>query len=171
MGCDIHAYIEYSYFNDSNNDSYWSCFAAGFGSRDYRMFGHLAGVRGSAAPVVSLRGLPTGNSSYEVQSCMFMNVTDDDKLVENGAGWCSARDAKTWGITKTDNDGNPVQARNPDIHSIGWLDRAELAQVLAAYMFDGGDYPYNVEWDAALAAMAAFEERGIVTRLVFGFDN
>jgi hypothetical protein len=58
-----------------------------------------------------------------------------------------------------------------DLHSHSWLTHDELAQCLAEYTLKAEWGPYSVVWDAILAAMRAFQERGQPTRLVFAFDN
>lgn len=169
MGCDIHAYVEYSTFQNAAGEDYWDCFISNAGGRDYDMFGILAGVRAPREPVVPLRGLPEFDSlSWRAQQAAFLRISDDERHADI-EGFCTTEQAKGWR--------NPIfEARNfewtfhPDWHSPGWLTADEFALCLGTYMTDVREC-YSIEWDAILASMRAFEERGAKTRLTFWFDN
>lgn len=66
MGCDIHAYVEVVYPGDH---AYAECIADLLPGRYYAVFGVLANVRGSGAPIEP-RGIPT-NLSIEVANEYF----------------------------------------------------------------------------------------------------
>ncbi|MFN4973819.1 MAG: hypothetical protein ACK5GV_01080 [Bacteroidota bacterium] len=61
MGCDIHAFIEYVYEDDSITNTFCGdemCFG-----RDYDLFSLLAGVRGLSSPFVQPRGFPVADKA------------------------------------------------------------------------------------------------------------
>jgi hypothetical protein len=196
MGCDIHTFIEYADadFTDQDGEPYWSCFGGQINQgRNYTLFGLLAGVRGGEA-LFKVRGLPEGKLSYQAKDYMTINI--DDEMAKSGAeGYASLASAKSWGGTiEYLNNGKPYRTENPDLHSHSWLTRDELQFVLAYYRLgeraakinvvhedrtavmqavaalQGGEQ-YDSTWDATLAAMNTFEERGAQTRLIFCFDN
>lgn len=176
MGCDIHAYVEYAFFEEP---PYWVCLIPNVGHRDYTFFSLVADCgRGDHTPVVPNRGLPDDKLSLEAEQAMWLNVTDDKNLLDE-EGFCNRENAEKWGPIRREvfpQDGGTGRVRetvmHPDLHSHTWLTCDELAQVIAAYITDvHDDYPYGVEWDATLAAMRALEERGFRTRLVVAFDN
>lgn len=173
MGCDIHAYVEYVLW-ETEAGPYWDCLISNIGHRDYTFFSLIANCgRGGHEPVVNNRGLPEGQLSWKVENAMWLRVTDDKEL-QDEEGFCSPEQAASWGKIKETKVDDRVfrQVMNPDLHSHTWLTCDELAQVIAAYITETHeDYPYGVEWDAALAAMRALEERGHRTRLVVAFDN
>lgn len=168
MGCDIHPYIEYTYDGDSD-DPHWQCFAAGFGGRDYWLFGLLAGVRDDTyGPVVEPRGAPD-KLSYTVDDAYYLRISDAHADEE---GFCSLANAERWGrnIILHPSLGTPWKTVGPDWHTAGWLTSDELERALAIYMTHYQQL-YGAEWDAALASMRALEQRGATTRLTFWFDN
>lgn len=63
MGCDIHAHIEVEEVYQGGKSYTWH-FAKVWLGRNYTLFGHMAGVRSGADPVVEPRGIPA-NASYE----------------------------------------------------------------------------------------------------------
>lgn len=92
--------------------------------------------------------------------------------------------------------GEPGWVTNPDLHSHSWLTLGELRNVMARYVcghaaedlpdvaesdrlpvmqaaaaLQGLQDRYSAEWDAVLATMQAFADRGCQTRLIFCFDN
>jgi hypothetical protein len=178
MGCDIHAFVEYAAFTQRDGEPFWDCIMSNVGHRDYKFFSVLADCgRGEHQPLFPNRGLPEGKLSHTVSSHFWVRITDDPRLADE-EGFCTMENAETWakhGETIREeviNDKTFRYVSHPDIHSTSWLTAHELAQVIAWYITDSQcDYPYGVEWDAALAAMRALEERGHKTRLVFGFDN
>lgn len=170
MGCDIHAFVEYERLpaND-HSDGYWDCLMSNIGHRDYTFFSLLADCgRGEHEPLIYNRGLPEGPMSHVVEEEMWLTIDDE---LKDEQGYCSAENAKSWG-GETRVRGKYKQVMHPDLHSHSWLTCDELAQVIAAYITTAhNDWPYGVEWDAALAAMRALEERGFRARMVFAFDN
>jgi len=172
MGADIHCYLEYTDFNDREGNPYWSCFGGRNNlGRDYWMFDVLAGVRGSGEPHIPLKGLPPGKKSWQVESDAYLIISDENPDME---GYCSLANAETWsrqGDNTIEEHGNGgKRVTHPDWHSHTWLTADELAQCLGVYMLRHQD-TYSVTWDAMLASMRAFEERGVQTRLVLWFDN
>jgi hypothetical protein len=173
MGCDVHAYVEYVDFETHDHKDYWRCLIQDAGGRDYLLFSLLADCgRGSEQPVVPNRGFPEGETSHTVFSSYHLLVVHDE--YKGDEGYCSNRDADSWIASHSSEEvirnGHRFVTR-PDWHSPSWLTADELAQVIARRMFSGADYPYDVEWDAILAAMRALDERGKRSRLVFWFDN
>lgn len=164
MGCDVHMYLEYSDFTGSNGEPYWSAFVTNAGSRDYTMFGLLAGVRSDRDPTIAPRGLPEGNLAYETQNACKMCVSDDPAHAE-WENYCTSAQAAQWGKPIIDG-----MIAGPDWHTFSWLTADEYAQVLGRYMTEVRDI-YAVEYDVILASMRAFEERGCKIRLIFWFDN
>jgi hypothetical protein len=170
MGCDIHAYVEYVDFVGNDGEPYWSCLMQNIGHRDYAFFSLIADCgRGPHQPVFENRGLPDGKLSWITERAMWLTVTDNPELAD-AEGYCNETNALSWGPIEQHGDFRRVM--HPDLHSHTWLTCDELAQVIARYMTDDHEgYPYGVEWDAALAAMRALEERGHKTRIVIAFDN
>jgi hypothetical protein len=196
MGCDIHMFLEYADFTQSNGDVYWSCFGGSYNpGRDYYMFGLLAGVR-SDRTLFEPKGLPDGRLSYQAESYMTLWISDEHAGGENA---CTLADARKWeaqGETITnDKDGKPYRVSNPDLHSYSWLSLEDYRYVLVYYKLGdkaaeidvdpedhqaviqavaalrGGGERYDVGYGAILAAMEHIEQRGKQTRLVFCFDN
>lgn len=162
MGCDIHTYLEYQVADD-----YWRCLISNGGSRDYSMFGILAGVRCDGCHIPP-RGMPEGRLSWEVREAASVRIAADETQ-KDWEGYCTREQAKQWGEPIFE-EGGTKYIRNPDWHSHSWLTADELADCLAKYMFNVGEC-CSVEWDATLAAMRALEDRGYKTRLTFWFDN
>lgn len=64
MGCDVHPFIEYQI----GDAGYWYSFSQGELelSRNYALFGYMAGVRGFGPAIVEPKGIPDG-LSYRVR--------------------------------------------------------------------------------------------------------
>lgn len=148
MGCDIHMHLEVKIAGK------WEHYGAPSVSRDYSLFGLLAGVRGKGPAVVAPKGFPADAST----------VTRFD--YEQWAGdahtpsWLSAEEISefqdAWALAgeHTIYDGRPYPARGRDVE----------ADVLHAYFF-GNSWADFARWP---------EERpnGIEdVRWVFWFDN
>lgn len=170
MGCDVHAYLEYSDFVDQSGQDYWQCLMENAGRRDYAMFGLLAGVRSDDKPVVAPRGFPEGSHSWTVREAFYMRIVDEASDHERTA---TRAQAESWHVPVIKLHGSDqLYCGDPDMHTVSWITYEELMQVIGRYMTDCSKYgPYHVEWDAIAGAMRALEERGCKTRLVFGFDN
>ena len=84
MGCDIHMYLEYELWENSDGTPYWSCIVENAGDRNYTLFGWLANVR-SEPPhlIVPPRGLPD-DMSYRTKSSALLSVSD--KLADTHEG-------------------------------------------------------------------------------------
>lgn len=184
MGCDIHAYVEYVSYTTHEDEPVWDCLMQNIGNRDYDFFSVLSNCgRGSFQPLFTPRGLPD-DLGHTVKGEMWVTVTDDKEIAEE-RGYCTKEQAESWadyhpsGIQRKElgakEDGTPrylEQVMHPDLHGHTWLTCEELGQVIAWWITSScSDYPYGVEWDAALAAMRALEERGHKTRVVIAFDN
>jgi len=180
MGADIHAYVEYVDFVTAEGEDYWNGLTKNFGSRNYYLFGLLAGVRGSDGPVFPVRGMPEGRLSYEASDDYWLFITDDEATSEQD-GYVLRSKAEEWvrrGYSKPDmRDDKMIRVSGPDWHSHSWLTTDELEQVLDAYATGVvGIWPDSkpeapVEWQAVLAAMKTFEANGKKARVVFWFDN
>jgi hypothetical protein len=166
MGCDIHAYVEYADFTTNDGAPYWRNLTRNGGSRNYVMFGVLAGVGYPEAQLFEPKGMPQGRLGWD--------TSDDD--------WCSLEQAERWvaggySVGETDDNGRLRRVSGPDWHSHSWLTTDELAKALDHYVaFLPKAYPSEprtvpVEWQAMLAAMRCFEANGKQARLVFWFDN
>jgi hypothetical protein len=176
MGCDIHAFVEYVDFVTHDGKDYWKCLIGNAGSRDYRFFSLLANCgRGSRDPVFPNRGFPDGEVSHEVFRSEHICASDEYKDEE---GYCSTASADSWVASHSSKNvyrgEEPHRLRyvtSPDNHSHSWLTCDELGQVIATYITEVTDGPYDAEWDAIWAAMRALEAAGKRTRLTFWFDN
>lgn len=171
MGCDIHAYLEYTSKEAGDSGDYWS----GFGGcinpgRNYDLFTLLAGVRGDAKEaVIPPRGIPS-DLGCEARNDCFLFVSNDPK----GDNVVSRKEAenyhKAYGSAyKKDAKGKIIYVAHPDYHSHTWLTRDEYARVLTQAKLQG-DSPYAT-YTAILAVMDHFENQGYRTRLVLWFDN
>jgi hypothetical protein len=170
MGCDIHAYIDYSTPNNAPDR------CSGFGrvdiDRNYKLFGVLAGVRGGALPFIPPRGMPEVYS-WQVQQDYLMYIVPIDGLVE---GVVSAAKAKEWvesGRSKYCLDGKFVT--EPDFHTHSWLTTTEVAEVIKIYR-STTELEFTMQtrtvMNAILGAMKGLEKtKGYSARLVFWFDN
>lgn len=171
MGCDIHAYVEVSTWTRDGKD-YWDCKIENAGGRDYLMFGIMAGVRVDGVQEIETRGLPPFEDlSWRVQGAAFLRVNDQFKDDE---GYCSEEDAERYtgyGEMIFEGAGSQRFVTHPDWHSRSWMTADELARCLGRYMLESKAGPYDLEWDAILAFMRTYEERGAKARLVFWFDN
>lgn len=173
MGCDIHAYIDYTApFNPEDR-------CCGLGRiricRDYVLFGIVAGIRSDTRPVVEPKGMPTVYS-YEVQQDYLLWINDHGKEDEPD-GTCSSADAKKWverGQSEYALDGKFITA--PDWHTHTWLTLEELKEVRTRYK-KAADRDYSpevtlVEIDAIIGAMSGLaKHKGYIPRLVIWFDN
>lgn len=170
MGCDIHVYVEYS-----RDGKHWGNLTDNAGSRNYRMFGIMAGVRYEDAKLFDPKGLPDGNLSFTAEAAHWCNVAPDDHPEWAGSdGWVSKDNAERWvasGCSKPAfRDGVLKRVTNPDHHSHSWLTASELEQCVERYReLSDGSAP--TEWVAILAAMKAIEGNGDMARCVFWFDN
>lgn len=182
MGCDIHTYLEYADFTTREGEPYWKNFTANGGSRNYVMFGVLAGVRVPDAKLFDPKGMPAGNLGYDTATRYWTNVApeahpewaDDDD-------WISLEKAQDWvergySVGESDDKGRLRRVSGPDWHSHSWLTADELQQALdhykklaVTYWPNDGEAP--AEWAATIAAMRTFEASGKQSRLVFWFDN
>mgnify|MGYP007071612154 FL=1 len=164
MGCDIHGYIEYEDWTDNDGKVHRSCFGENLGTRDYSMFGLLAGVRRSGC-VFEPRGLPE-NVSFDVKSAYHLFVIDDS-ADDDRDGYVRKNTANGWiesGISRRYED---RYVTNPDWHTPSWLTAKEYEQVLRAREEDKDYGNVDQEWYAILAAMKSLKN----ARFVFWFDD
>lgn len=183
MGADIHAYVEYSTFTTEDGEPYWENLTKNFGSRDYYLFGLLAGVRGPDEPVFALRGIPEGRIGYDTADGYWTRVAPvADPQYAEWDGWTSQERAAEWvrrGFSEPEyaDDGTLRCVSGPNWHSPSWLTTDELAQVLGRYAAGAkSHWPESkaeapAEWKAILAAMRSFEADGCKARVIFWFDN
>lgn len=177
MGCDVHIYVEYS-----ENGKYWKNLTNNAGSRNYVMFGVLAGVRVSDAKLFDPKGMPEGGIGYVTACDYWLNVAPENHPEwADGDGWTSPENARRWvesGSSVPDYlDGTLKRVSGPDWYSHSWLTTDELAAALEHYRGvvgtywpgEGGTAP--TEWVAILAAMRAIEGNGESARVVFWFDS
>ena len=171
MGCDIHVYVEYSH-----DGKYWRNLTDGIGSRDYRMFGILAGVRCDDLKLFDPKGLPDGQLSWNTEDANILNIAPESHPEwADTSGWTSRTSAERWiseGSSKPlYRDGVLNRVTNPDWHSHSWLTSDELSQCVDKYRTIPDVKKAPSEWVGILAAMKAIEENGDQTRVVFWFDN
>lgn len=183
MGADIHAYVEYADFVTNEGKDYYKSLTSNFGSRNYYLFGLMAGVRGPDGPVFEVRGMPEGNLSYDTQEGYWTNVAPEAHPEwADTENWTSKDNADQWisngySVPEYDDKGVLKRVSVPDWHSHSWLTTDELEKVLVAYSegvqrhwaAEKGEAP--IEWQAILAAMKVFEQNGKKARVVFWFDN
>lgn len=180
MGCDIHAYVEYADW-DSDTGPYWKNFTSNGGSRNYVMFGVLAGVRCPDAKLFEPKGMPEGKLGFETADAYWLHIAPADKPQwADGEGWTSLDRAEAWvasgaSVPYRDEKGELKRVSHPDWHSHSWLSAGDLDAALRHYEeVVERHYPEKgvpAEWRAMLAAMREFEVAGAKTRLVFWFDN
>ena len=137
MGCDIHCYIEYKKKEPKKFDSKdWMSFGGRINpSRNYWMFGFMAGVRcqfqGSKEP----KGLPEDIGYIaEMESRLYINHSEKSSFEIRD---CSLEDAKRWeshGYKITyDKNGKEIFVEDPDWHSYSWLSTEEFKECLNLY--------------------------------------
>lgn len=175
MGCDIHAYVEYT--KDKKNP-YWENLTRNFGARNYALFAALAGVRGELGPF-GPKGMPEGELGYYTGKDYWVAVAPPHHPEwASGEGWTSIETAQKWvdggGCeVRYKEDGSLRSVSNPDYHSHSWLTTDELEQALDHYVSENvyreGKAPSD--WRALLVAMRSLESDGYLTRIVFWFDN
>lgn len=177
MGCDIHAYVEYS-----DDGKYWKSLTDNAGERDYVMFGVLAGVRYEEGKLFDPKGLPEGDLSSKTRAAYWRHVVPEKHPeYADWEGWVSRENAERWvsaGYSKPDyEDGVLKRVSDPDGHSHSWLTSVELSQAIDHYRsVIGGVWPSMkgkapTLWLMILAAMQAAEANGAKSRVVFWFDN
>lgn len=181
MGCDIHTYVEYSTFTTREGEDYWKNLTKNGGSRDYLLFGVLAGVRVPDVKLFDPKGMPEGDYGWQTNEDYWTLIAPPShpEWAEEDDDYCSLDKALEWrkhgSVIQFDKDGNPRRVSGPDWHSHSWLTTDELTKALEHYEAVKAKYSpspeLSPEWPAMLAAMRAFEERGAKTRLVFWFDN
>ena len=167
MGCDIHMYVEFCR-EPASDKPHWQTFGGQiYGSRDYDLFGKLAGVRTGEEPLFPVRGLPN-HLGYEVMHDSILYIDDERKDQER---YCTLVQAESWkkhGSKIEYKDGKPYTVTDPDAHTHSWLTTEEFLRVLMLPCEYGAR---EVKYSAILAAMQEMERRGLSARLVFWFDN
>lgn len=170
MGCDVHAYVEYS-----SNGEHWRNLTDNAGSRNYRMFGIMAGVRCEDLKMFDPKGLPEGRLSYVTEGAHWLSIAPENHPEwKDLEGWTSEGSARRWvnsGCSVADmQDGVLKRVSNPDHHTHSWLSVVELQKCVDRYReLSDGQAP--TEWVAILGAMKAIEDNGEMSRVVFWFDN
>lgn len=182
MGCDIHTYIEFAEPPAEGRQPYWRNFTCNGGSRNYVMFGVLAGVRMQDVQLFAPKGMPEGILGFYTDDDYWTNVAPADHPEWSDLdGFVSLEQAEEWvtqgySVAEYDKDGRLTRVSGPDWHSHSWLAVDELAQALDRYASKVGEYWPNengvpAEWAAMLAAMRSLEASGQLVRIVFWFDN
>lgn len=176
MGCDIHAYVEYS-----ENGKSWRNLTVNAGERNYVMFGILAGVRVSQEQLFEPKGLPSGELGYKTRADYWFRIVPEDQPDwADTEGWTSRENAERWierGLSRASYDnGKLIEVSDPDAHSVSWMTASELSRAVDRYREVVGKYWPNhtgapTEWVMILAAMQAAEANGSHARVVFWFDN
>lgn len=159
MGCDIHAYIE-SQPHKETSPEYWWKNADLYITRNYAMFGFLAGVRSNDNPLFAPRGWDK-NSSTKFEYCLYVEDGDPD-----GDGNCSSERAEHW-VSRGDSERiDEKWVTHPDWHTASWLTADELEKVVQAYREKYPQYDCN-EWLGYVELMKRIPE----SRFTFWFDN
>jgi hypothetical protein len=131
MGCDIHAYLQ--------EIEPKRAYAWGFGgeihiSRNYDLFGLLAGVRGGEA-IFEPRGVPDV-LCYQIEGDYYLTISDKRGTNEDGEHTCSSESADSWLEHKCSQhhpkDKNKIT--HPDWHTPSWLNTEEFERVLNEYV-------------------------------------
>lgn len=161
MGCDIHAYIEYQPYKETNPD-YWYLFADLSLMRDYAMFGLMAGVRGGDA-LIEPRGFPKNSAAkYEY----FLLVVDHEADEERT---CSRENAERWVANGNSEWGEEDHSlvSDPDWHTPSWLTSEEYRRVIETYKATYRERGECSEYEAVLVMLENLPN----SRIVFWFDN
>jgi len=172
MGCDIHMYVQYREKERVNTKyDWWDGFGSRFGSRNYTLFGILAGVRDpNVKHSYDPKGIPTFGLCYEIEDDLYLRIREDN--IPSYDGSCTLEDAKRWGRPIiNDSEGKPIKTPHPDWHSHSWLTVDELKQAFKWYKKESG-YKLDVEYRAMIKAMEVLKDDGkndVV--VVFWFDN
>lgn len=185
MGCDIHAFVEY---RDSKNDERfsrmsWRSMGGRYHlSRDYTMFGFMAGVRGEGPSVVAPRGIPD-LLDWATEREYYYRI-DDAEAEKYGHGYdedsrrcVTLERAQEWakyGSKIIYEGGEPYQVSGPDWHTPSWLtpdefDEAYCRTKIVYNTSRSDDYLYS--YRAVSALMNSLSKDGFHVRLVFWFDN
>lgn len=169
MGCDIHAFIEYTKeAPEQTGERGWRSFGSKFHlSRHYGVFAKLAGVRNwpdwGIVPISKPRGLPD-DAAYQACEYYWLYITPSA-----GERYCSKANAERWvagGVSRY-RDGERHFVSDPDAHSASWVSPDEWEAMLSDPKIQGVEDAYH----AFLAAMRSLESKGNEVRAVFWFDN
>ena len=159
MGCDIHAYLDYTYAEPNEHSTGSYCTFAGNIDidRNYTLFGLLAGVRRGNV-VFEPRGVPSIDVlGHQTRRDYWERV---EHIGPEKAKAYSPRAEVSYG---------EVFVPKPDWHSPSWLYQHELELVIEAYP-DSKTYIEGIR--AVAAAMKVLNGRKRKrSRLVFWFDN
>lgn len=175
MGCDIHAYVEHTWYTNKDGAPAWWPFATLCIDRDYAFFAVLAGVRNcedAFTPVSAPRGVPK-DVAWTAKEAYTLHVSDGP-TASHSEGDATKEDAERWlrqGISQWwDSDARWPRITHPDWHSASWLTASELEIADQRYR---ERYPSGNSQLAAIVAMLKTLENGKpgMARLVFWFDN
>ena len=186
MGCDIHAFIEYT--NDLEDN--WSAISGQLSlGRNYGLFSALAGVRLYTDKIDYLepRGIPE-DISWMTESKYTLLVVPGDNTDEDGC--CTETEAEQYlgygsKIWKEKKEGSEYyRITHPDWHTPSWHNLTELKGAYDSYLdyykdeygerdrSDPSHRPNRIPlMEGYLALMDKMEEMGFITRIVFWFDN
>lgn len=159
--------------------------------RNYWMFGILSkGVRVDTENAFEPKGIPDFHSlAYASRNDYTLYISDkeDDEgkytTLEKAIKWASSEYYRSELYYRNPTDDKPTWVSSPDWHSASWLTTEEYEKAIQIYkdkcMEAYKDDPeYNPieegilpEYEAMLAAMKSLESNGMVSRVVFWFDN
>lgn len=169
MGCDIHAFIEFTKEPPvQTGERHWSPFGSQFRlDRHYGFFAKLADVRNypelGIVPVAPARGLPH-DTGWEVNDDYWLYVSES-----GGDGFAARENAEKWvahGSSRW-SDEKRTSVSNPDAHTPSWVTPDEWEKALTDEKVKNIPDAYR----AFLAAMRTLEQLGNEVRAVFWFDN
>ncbi len=168
MGCDIHPHIEYR-----KHDS-WYHYCQPWILRNYLFFGLIAGVRVQGVQMMSLKGFPIADATFETKHDYGLVVTSF--VCEwGGCNLITEERAAERGYKELE----PGLLNHPDHHTPSWLTTEELREVIGAYSrYPTKDSPYRVRHTKPRQAIpdeiaAVYQSMKVLgeSRLVFWFDN
>lgn len=198
MGCDIHCYVEYRKKSDDRWRDFGGRINPG---RNYCLFGAMAGVRTGHIPFIIPRGCPQDCASEAFgDNTIYVSDTQDEDFTGSGSEYCYSRKHAEECVDKghcewVELNGHKSWVTNSDYHSHSWLNADEFELAIASYLKASG-FQINVprisapsalvcdantekawalesitEYWAVLASMRCLETQGMLTRLIFWFDN
>jgi hypothetical protein len=195
MGCDIYCYIEI--VSQYDELTYARSFAKVNVSRDYILFGHLAGIRSHAKAVSQPKGIPVDAGQVVFSEYYLLIVETESEVEENklkGAMRVCSRESADLAIahgSKKINRHGFEYVEDLDLHTPSYLSIEELEEVNKLYATSivkeiyisyvrCGEVPCtkffmkrygNKQLTSIIAMMKCLEDNETKTRLVFWFDS
>lgn len=187
MGCDIHAFVEFSPKPKEGEPKPEKRFWRPMGSetyitRDYYLFATMCkGVRIDDLPhTFEPKGIAEHMGFYaDMKHRLY--IVDDEYTEDEYAA--TRKQADKWvelGYSKVLNEreGTVTSITNPDWHSYSWLTTDEMKEIpkmykknLKAADEDPSWFKVGITFRAILESMKFYEKNGYDARLVFWFDN